>query len=63
MYDLSEHPLQCPYCGETITLLIDSSLPHQRYVEDCSVCCSPIVVDVRMDEEGIIQVQGWQENG
>lgn len=36
----------CPHCGEPVELLIDSTLPSQRYVEDCEVCCRPMVVTV-----------------
>lgn len=36
----------CPYCGEFIELLIDHSVPRQRYTEDCAVCCQPMVVTV-----------------
>lgn len=32
----------CPYCGEEIELLVDTSAGAQDYVEDCSVCCRPI---------------------
>jgi hypothetical protein len=32
----------CPYCGETIELLIDCTVESQRYIEDCQVCCRPI---------------------
>lgn len=34
----------CPYCGETITLLLDLSVESQSYIEDCSVCCQPMTV-------------------
>lgn len=34
--------IQCPYCGESIELLVDPSAGGQRYIEDCSVCCRPI---------------------
>jgi hypothetical protein len=40
----------CPYCGELIELLIDLSQSNQEYIEDCSVCCRPIIVHVHMDE-------------
>jgi len=44
--------IQCPYCGETIEIVIDGSLEQQSYVEDCSVCCRPIELSVTvMDEE------------
>ena len=38
--------IYCPYCGEIIEIIVDLSVPHQEYVEDCSVCCRPIVMDV-----------------
>ena len=41
-----EHYFQCPYCWESISFLLDSSVPHQTYVEDCEVCCNPIQVTV-----------------
>jgi len=34
----------CPYCGEPVELLIDCSAGPQRYVEDCQVCCRPMVL-------------------
>lgn len=51
---LSEEFLHCPYCGETISMLVDHSLPEQRYVEDCEVCCRPIDIVCRVDGDGSI---------
>jgi hypothetical protein len=43
----------CPYCGEENYIGVDPSAgSHQRLVEDCPVCCSPIVFAVRVDREG-----------
>jgi transcription elongation factor Elf1 len=39
---LLEQQVQCPYCGESYSLLLDVSAGEQRYVEDCAVCCRPI---------------------
>jgi len=39
-----EHFFQCPYCWEEISMLLDSSISNQTYVEDCEVCCNPIEV-------------------
>ena len=49
---LEELDIQCPYCWETINLLIDCSVERQEYIEDCQVCCRPIVLDVLIDEAG-----------
>lgn len=54
--------IQCPYCGESIDLVIDDSVDSQRYIEDCQVCCRPIDVAVAVDDEGHLAVQAWAEN-
>ena len=41
-----EADIACPYCGETITILVDASAGAQRYIEDCQVCCRPITIAV-----------------
>lgn len=42
----------CPYCGEPILLLVDWSVERQEYIEDCEVCCRPMVVETSISEEG-----------
>ncbi len=54
--------VRCPYCGESIDLVIDDSVDQQHYIEDCHVCCRPINVSVSVDEEGALAVQAWAEN-
>lgn len=49
---LEEVAVQCPHCGETITLALDLSGGDQSYVEDCAVCCAPILVNFSVDEDG-----------
>lgn len=34
----------CPHCWETIQLTLDLSVPEQAYIEDCPVCCKPMLV-------------------
>ncbi|MDB4241679.1 CPXCG motif-containing cysteine-rich protein [Polaribacter sp.] len=45
-----EHFFQCPYCWEEISMLLDASVSHQNYVEDCETCCNPIELDTRFDD-------------
>lgn len=59
---LDSQRIDCPYCGETIEILIDPSLPEQSYIEDCQVCCRPISLRVRVDEDGVAQVSARAEN-
>ena len=46
----------CPYCGETITLLLDPSVEAQSYIEDCSVCCQPMNVSYRVEDGELAEV-------
>ena len=41
---LTEQAVSCPYCGEAMTILVDTSAGDQSYVEDCQVCCRPMNV-------------------
>ena len=59
---LKERDIQCPYCGETITIMIDSSVPVQTYIEDCQVCCHPITIAVHIDFDNNINLSATHEN-
>ena len=39
---LSEQQINCPYCGESIAVLVDPGDAGGSYIEDCQVCCRPI---------------------
>ena len=62
MNQLDACDVQCPYCGETIEVLIDGSVEEQHYIEDCQVCCCPINFAVTMDEDGEAQVLVSSDN-
>jgi len=62
MPELTEKPISCPYCGEAITILVDDSLTEQQYVEDCQVCCRPILLNVSVDSDGDAVVMAAAEN-
>jgi len=50
----------CNSCGEEIVVPLDLSAgSHQKYVEDCPVCCRPNVVHVEIDDDGEVRV--WAE--
>ena len=56
MDGLNEYSITCPYCGEVIDVLVDSSEAGQEYIEDCQVCCRPIVFSVHAAEDGELQL-------
>jgi transposase-like protein len=44
--------IQCPYCGESYETVVDLSAGSQRYIEDCTVCCRPIEIALRVSADG-----------
>ena len=52
MREQEERNVQCPYCGEMLEVVLDFSVPHQRYIEVCQVCCRPINFDVTVVQDG-----------
>jgi len=54
--------IQCPYCGEMIELVIDSSVEEQEYIEDCEVCCRPITITVSLASGNTPQVIARRES-
>lgn len=63
MYEMLEKTVSCPYCGERLDVLLDPSVPEQNYIEDCQVCCRPIVFDVSIDpdDQATVFVRGEAE--
>jgi hypothetical protein len=54
--------IQCPYCGERLSLAVDASVRVQEYIEDCQVCCRPICLAVQVDEHGTPSVSARRED-
>lgn len=44
--------VSCPYCGEPFETSADASAGPCKYVEDCQVCCQPIEMELRVDDNG-----------
>lgn len=64
MTPLTEQTISCPYCGESINVLIDSTDAGQEYIEDCQVCCRPIVFVISSTHSGepTVAVHGEDES-
>lgn len=48
---LETQAYECPYCGEPVEAVLDLSAGDQQYIEDCPVCCWPIVFALATDGE------------
>ena len=49
-----EQHLQCPYCRQAITILLDRGIiGYASIVEDCEICCRPIEIDYYVEEQDV----------
>ncbi|MFB0979965.1 MAG: CPXCG motif-containing cysteine-rich protein [Alteromonadaceae bacterium] len=62
MNSLTDKTIECPYCGETIRVLIDPSDIEQQYIEDCQVCCKPISFLISESLKGDLTVNVFSED-
>lgn len=53
---MKEHFFQCPYCWEEISMLLDSSVANQVYIEDCEICCNPIELNPVFEDFELIEL-------
>lgn len=51
---MNEHFFQCPFCWESISMLLDPSVAHQKYIEDCETCCNPIEIEVTFEDGELV---------
>jgi len=56
-----ETEVSCPFCGESISVLVDGSEEEQSYIEDCSVCCRPINFQVRCEDDELISLNALRD--
>jgi len=54
---MKEQFFQCPYCWESISMLVDTSVSSQTYIEDCEVCCRPIEISYLSQNDALISFQ------
>lgn len=48
----------CPYCYSEVSILIDTSVPDQQYIEDCERCCNPTEFTVKVN--GVRKLQSFE---
>jgi hypothetical protein len=51
-----EIEIECPYCGEIFPSTADTSQGSYSAIEDCTVCCRPISLEVACEAGEVISV-------
>ncbi|MFL0810941.1 MAG: CPXCG motif-containing cysteine-rich protein [Agarilytica sp.] len=60
--ELIESDIQCPYCGESVSILVEPIEDEQQYVEDCHVCCAPILIRTHDQAGSLLYLYAEKEN-
>lgn len=52
--------VQCPYCAQSFEVLVDCSIEHQEYAEECEVCNRPVelIIDISPTGEVTVTTRG-----
>ena len=56
-YGVIEKSVNCPFCAESISVLLDLSVSRQSYIEDCQVCCQPMQITYEAEDGRCIGLQ------
>jgi hypothetical protein len=47
----------CPFCGQSFEIVVDTTVPSQRFTTDCEVCCRPFEVFVECEPGEVLSIQ------
>lgn len=48
--------IQCPFCGQSFDVPVDTTLAQQCFTTDCEVCCRPFEVRAECKAGEIVSV-------
>ncbi|MBI3876839.1 MAG: CPXCG motif-containing cysteine-rich protein [Verrucomicrobia bacterium] len=48
--------IQCPFCGQSFDLAIDTSVPSQRFTTDCEVCCRSCEIFIECEPREVLNL-------
>ena len=54
---LIERRIHCPFCAQALDVWLDLSAGDQSYVEDCRVCCRPMLLSFTVAEGEIADLR------
>ena len=49
--------ITCPFCWQSSEILVDATIPSQRFTTDCEVCCRPFDVVVECDACEVVNIE------
>lgn len=49
--------IECPHCGETFAVMVDTTERDAEFVSDCEVCCRPIRFVARCEPGKVLALE------
>jgi transcription elongation factor Elf1 len=49
--------IQCPFCGQSFAVAIDTSIANQNFTTDCEICCRPFEVSAECVAGEVLNLQ------
>ena len=49
--------IQCPFCGQTFELAVDTTQASQRFTVDCEICCRPMEISLHCEAGEIVDLE------
>jgi hypothetical protein len=59
---IQRETVTCPCCWQAIEITLDLSAGDQTYIEDCSVCCRPLVISFQTDGDALAAIEVTAES-
>jgi hypothetical protein len=53
---VEEVEIDCPQCGETFAIDVETTQPRMEFIYDCAVCCRPMTIRVLCEPGVIVEV-------
>jgi hypothetical protein len=49
--------IQCPFCGQSFEIAVDTSIARQRFTTDCEICCRPMEISAECEAGEILNLE------
>ena len=53
---VEEIEIECPQCGETFAIDVETTQPKIEFIHDCAVCCRPMTLRILCEPGAVIEV-------
>ena len=49
-----EYYFDCPHCWENQLKMIDPTVKTQSFIEDCEICCNPLLFELKVINNHVV---------